>query len=236
MADLLILGTYPHAVEMADIVAHINREEQTWDLVGFVSAYGDKVGDELSGLPVLSQQDAMERYPTAFLVPEYDWPTKSEIPRQRLASLIDPSAFVSTTAHIGLGCVIYPRCYIGAYAQVGDFLFCLSGGVINHNDVIEDRVTLTRGASIAGDVHVEADCYLGQDCTVREMLRIGRGSLLGMGCVVVRNVAPNSVMVGNPARRLRAREPRYPGARVVRAGKRVARKGARTLYRAALTL
>jgi acetyltransferase EpsM len=236
MPDLLILGINPHAVEMGEIVARINREEQTWNLLGFVSASGHKVGEELIGFPVLGLEDAMEYYPTAFVVPEYDWPQKSEIPRQRLASLIDPSAFVSKTAHIGLGCVIYPNCYVGAFAHIGDFLFCLSGSVINHNDIIEDRVTLTSGAIIAGDVHVEADCYLGQSCTLREMLRIGRGSLIGMGCVVLHNVAPNSVMVGNPARRLRIREPRFLGERILRAAKQTARKGVQAMRRTSQTM
>jgi acetyltransferase-like isoleucine patch superfamily enzyme len=38
-------------------------------------------------------------------------------------------------------------------------------------------------------------------------LRIGRDSLIGMGSVVVSNVPPNSVMVGNPAHKLRDRNP-----------------------------
>jgi sugar O-acyltransferase (sialic acid O-acetyltransferase NeuD family) len=231
MHDLLILGIYAHAVEMAEIVDRINRSENTWNLVGFVSPFGDKVGEELVGLPILDAQDILERYPSAFVIPEYDWPHKSEIPRHRLASLIDPSAFVSRTAQIGLGCVIYPNCYVGAYAHIGDLLFCLGGSVINHNDVIEDRVTLTSGVTLAGDVHVEADCYLGQSCTVREMRRIGRGSLIGMGCVVLHNVAPNSVMVGNPARRLRARQLDFPGINLLRAAKRAARKEVATIRR-----
>jgi len=33
-----------------------------------------------------------------------------------------------------------------------------------------------------------------------------RNSLIGMGSVVLRDVEPDSVMVGNPARRLRERE------------------------------
>src|SRR5215471_18348690 len=106
MPDLLILGTGPHAVEMADIVDRINRVQKTWNLVGFVSPRDDTVGEERLGFPVLGSTKAVDQYPTAFVVPEYDWPYKSEIPRHRLASLIDPSVFVSRTAQIGLGCVI----------------------------------------------------------------------------------------------------------------------------------
>jgi acetyltransferase-like isoleucine patch superfamily enzyme len=54
-------------------------------------------------------------------------------------------------------------------------------------------------------VWVEDGCYLGQACAIKQYLRIGRGSLIGMGSVVVRDVPPNSVMVGNPARKLRDR-------------------------------
>lgn len=233
MDGLLILGTGPHAVEIADIVRRINREENRWDLIGFVSAWGGGIGEELVGLPILGEGE-LEQYPAALVVPEYDWPRKRAIPRERLATIIDPSVFVSRTAQIGAGCVIYPNCYVGAHARIGDLLFCLGGTVINHNDVIEDRVTLTSSVTIAGDVHIEADCYLGQACTVREMLRIGRGSLLGMGSVVIHTVAPNSVMAGNPARRLRAREPMYPGAKVVAAIKRDMGRGARAARRAIL--
>lgn len=74
--------------------------------------------------------------------------------------------------------------------------------------MIEDRVEITSGVNLAGYVHVEADCYLGQGCTCRQNIRIGRGSLIGMGSVVVKDVPPNSVMVGNPARKLRERAQR----------------------------
>ena len=235
MDDLLILGTSPHAVEMADIVRRINRAENRWKLLGFVSTWGSGIGEELAGLPILGEE-TLETCPTALVVPEYDWPRKAAIPRDRLATIIDPSVFVSCTAQIGAGCVIYPNCYVGAHARIGDLLFCLSGSVINHNDVIEDRVTITSSVTIAGDVHVEADCYLGQACTVREMLRIGRGSLIGMGSVVIHNVAPNSVMVGNPAHRLRARELTFPGAHVLKKAKNVARKGVHAVRRYSLSL
>ena len=58
---------------------------------------------------------------------------------------------------------------------------------------------MTSGVRLAGGVHVEADCYLGQACTIRQNLRIGRRSLIGMGAVVLKDVPEESVMAGNPA-------------------------------------
>lgn len=236
MPDLLILGDGPHALEMLDIVDRINAVEKTWNVLGFASAHEVRASETLAGYPVFGAAKALDQFPEARLIPEYEWPNKAELPRYRLASLIDPSVFVASTAHIGVGCVIYPYCYVGSRARIGDFFFCLSGSIVNHNDVIEDYVTVTSGVVIAGDVHVEEGCYLGQSCTVRELLRIGRGSLLGMGCVVVRDVTPNSVMVGNPGRRLRSREPKSLGERAVRKTKRAARKGARMFRQAVASL
>jgi sugar O-acyltransferase (sialic acid O-acetyltransferase NeuD family) len=226
MRDLVILGIGPHAMEIADIVTRINQVQETWNLLGFVSTMDDKVGEERRGLPVLGSNRIWEDYPTVLAIPEYEWPLKAQIPRHHLTTLIDPSSFVSTSAQIGLGCIIYPHCFIGTDARIGDFLYCLAGSVINHEDVIEDRVVITSSVSVAGNVHIEADCYLGQSCTIREMTRIGRGSLIGMGSVVLADVAPNSVMVGNPARKLGSR--RYPLAdiRVLKTAKWIVRRGA----------
>ena len=185
LPDLVILGDGVHGREMVHIVERINRVTPTWNLIGHLGA------------------DAIHAHPTARLIADNEFPKDIVIPRDRIVSLIDPSAFVHPTARIGAGCVIYPNCFIGCGASLGERVFMLAGAVINHDDVLEDRVTVCTNVSLAGYVHVEADCYLGQACTVRQRLRIGRGSLLGMGCVVVSNVPPESVMVGNPARLLR---------------------------------
>jgi acetyltransferase EpsM len=222
--ELLILGTGPHALEMFAIVERLNRNCKTWNVVGFASSVQEQPGAQLGGLPLLILSEAVARFPAAYMVPEFEWPNKADLPADRLATLIDPTVFVAPTAKIGRGCVIYPQCFVGSYSHIGDFLFCLAGSIINHNDIIEDQVTLTSSVTIAGDVHIEAACYFGQSSTVRQMLRVGKGSLIGMGAVVLHDVPPNSVMVGNPARRLRVRELKFPGVNVLRAVKRRARR------------
>jgi len=203
--DLLILGIGVHAAEMVEIVDRVNRVAPTWNLLGFLSADEKRIGERLNGLTVVGSARSLADFPDADLVPDNDWPRSLPIDHRRLVSLVDPGAFVSRSARIGVGTVIYPHCFVGLDARVGDFVFCLSGSAINHHCVLEDRVVVATGVSLAGSVHVEADCYLGQACTVRQYVRIGQNSLIGMGAVVIHDVPPNSVMIGNPARRLRDR-------------------------------
>ncbi len=205
MRDLIILGLGAHGPEMAEMVEAVNRVKETWHLRGFISPDGHQVGESVNGYPVLGTMEVLKDYPDADVVPHNEGTERLNVPRHRLVSLIHPSAVVSRTAHIGVGCVIYPHCYVGLNARINDFVFCLSGCIINHDDVIEERVIFASGVTLAGVVHVESDCYLGQGCQVRQHLRIGRNSLIGMGAVVVTDVPPNSVMVGNPARKLRER-------------------------------
>ena len=204
MTDLIILGVGPHSQEMVEIIERVNRAEPTWNLVGFLGTDSASVGNKLNGCPVLGTQADWARFADACFVPDCSAASRAlDIPRDRLATLVDPSAFVSRTATLGAGCVVYPHGFVGNSAQIGDYLFCLSHCTISHDDVVGDRVTMASGARLAGYVHVEDDCYLGQACTCKPGLAIGRGSLLGMGAVVVKRVEPNSVMVGNPARKLR---------------------------------
>ncbi len=208
MRDLIILGAGPHAREMADMVEQINRLAPTWNLLGFMvhEAQAHDVGRALLGeWRILATYAEADRYPDAALVPEFGCGAPDDL-RSRMVSLVAPSSFVASTARLGRGCVIYPNCFIGHNANLGDRVFVLSGSTINHDNVLEDDVTLCSHVSLAGHVCVEAVAYLGQGCTVRQFLRIGRRCLVGLGAVVIADAPANAVVVGNPAHYLRARE------------------------------
>ena len=203
MRDIIILGLAAHGPEMAEIVDRVNAVEKTWNLLGFISPDGRKLGETVVDYPVLGGMEVLEDYPDAHVVPHGELAERLDVPRHRLVSLVDPSAFVSRTARTGAGCVIYPHCYIGPDAQLHDLVMCLSGCILNHDNVIEERVFFASGVTLAGYVHVESDSYMGQGCNCRQYVRIGHGSLVGMGAVVIEDVPPNSVMAGNLARKLK---------------------------------
>ena len=206
MKDLVILGIGVHAAEMVEIIERINGVAPTWNLLGFIAEREMPIGSMVNRLPVLGFGDAWQQFPQAQCALSFGWPWELLPPRERLVTIIDPSTFVSRTASFGVGCVIYPNCFIGLNVKLGDYVFCLSGCTINHDNVLEDKVTLASGVKLAGEIHIETECYLGQACTIRQQLRIGRNSTIGMGAVVVKDVLPNSTMVGNPARQIKKKE------------------------------
>ena len=167
---------------MAEIVERVNKVSPTWNLLGYLTPHEAQIGTTRNGYPVQGGPDALDSYPDACIVTDNEWPRDIELPRERLVSLIDPSSFVSRTAGIGIGCVIYPNCFIGLNANLGTQIFCLTGSVINHDCILEDRVVLASGVMLAGSVHVEANCYLGQSCTIRQLIRISKGSTIQLYC------------------------------------------------------
>jgi sugar O-acyltransferase (sialic acid O-acetyltransferase NeuD family) len=213
LRDLIIFGSVAgsggHAAEMVEIVERINDRQPTYNLLGYILPEveaGPPPEQEPNGYPVLGTSTDLPKYPRAVFCSVNGRPPADEVPTERLVSLIDPTSWVSRTAHIGAGVVIYPHCFVGLRARLHDHVFCLSGCIINHDCVLETGVALASGVTLAGTVHVGTGGSLGQSCTVREGLTIGAGSLVGMGAVVTKSVPDRQVVVGNPARKLRDRE------------------------------
>ena len=58
---------------------------------------------------------------------------------------------------------------------------------------------------LKGDTVVGNDVWIGQDAVILPGVHIGDGAIIGANCVVGRDVAPYTIVIGNPARDLRNR-------------------------------
>ena len=59
---------------------------------------------------------------------------------------------------------------------------------------------------IADDIIVEDDCWICANTIILQGVTIGRGSVIGAGSIVTKNIPPYSVAVGNPARVIKQRK------------------------------
>ncbi len=99
---------------------------------------------------------------------------------------IDPSAWFSLKAHFDQ---THPRgVHIGAESYIA------FGAVVLTHD-------MTRG--IYAETRIGQRCFIGAHSILLPGVTIGDGSIVGAGSVVTRDVAPGTVVAGNPARVVR---------------------------------
>lgn len=117
-------------------------------------------------------------------------------------SEIAPDVTILAFANVDLGTERPTR--IGRGSRIDHYVH------VGHDVQIADKVTVCAGAILCGFVEVEFNAYIGAGARVKQRVRIGRNAMIGLGAVVIRDVPPNCVVVGNPARFLKYRFPNEP--------------------------
>lgn len=213
VTPIVILGSGSHAIDILDSLLEGNKLRERYKPLGFLDDH--PLQPSVHGLPVLGGLDQAPslgsevQFVTAIgSVASYrskpNLIERLDIPRERFATVVHPSASVSPWAEIGRGCVVLQQCTLSAGCRLAEQVVLLPGCRISHDTVVEDYNILATGVILSGHVLVERNCYLGAASVVRERLTLGEGCLVGMGSVVVKSVAAGSRVAGNPARPLKS--------------------------------
>lgn len=120
-----------------------------------------------------------------------------------LISAIHPSVIVLNDSSIGQSCIIQAGAVIGYKVSLGKGVVLNTGVQLDHHVVVGDGVTIDPGCVVAGNVLIQEFATLHTNTSVINKIIIGKGSITGAGSVVIRDVEPNSTIVGNPARRIK---------------------------------
>ena len=95
----------------------------------------------------------------------------------------------------------------GGKIILGDNVIIGPGSIlraVNHRFESTDVPIRDQGHA-GGVIHVEEDVWLGANVMVLPGVRIGRGSIIGAGAIVTKDIPPYSIAVGNPAKVVRKR-------------------------------
>jgi len=222
---LILLGYGGNVVDIVDMVDDINdannAEGARYELLGFLDRREEMQGKSFHGYPMLGRfTDAaqfVERYPDVRFT---TWIGRSDtylerpavieglgLPPERFQTLIHPTTYVSRRAHIGRGVLIYQHCTVSNSAALGDHVVVLPQSVISHDCALGEYAVATSNVTVGSEAKVGRNCYLGTGCSMLPGVTIGEGSLVGLSSVVLRDVEPFKVVVGNPARVLRDARP-----------------------------
>ncbi|WP_326854996.1 acetyltransferase [Actinocrinis sp.] len=216
--ELMIVGAGGFARETAQAVAAINAVavntgRPIWRLLGFLDDDPLLHGRRVDGLPVIGGADLVESLPQAQLVVCVGNPRRYDtrmriverlgLPEERYATVVHPSAQISADSSIGPGSVILAQTVLTASVEVGAHVAVMPHAVLTHDVSASDFATIASGVRFGGGVSVGRGAYVGAGALIRENVKIGAWSMIGMGSVVLCDVPAAQVWVGNPARMLR---------------------------------
>jgi len=105
------------------------------------------------------------------------------------------------------GSVLSPFVTLTSDIKIGKSFHANIYSYVAHDCIIGDYVTFAPSVKCNGNVIIEDNAYIGTGAILKQgtpekPLIIGKGAIVGMGAVVTKNVLPNTVVVGNPAKPL----------------------------------
>jgi len=124
---------------------------------------------------------------------------------------------------IGAFVEIQKNAFVGCRCKISSHTFICEGVTIEDNVFIGHSVTFIndsypRSTTESGALQTEQDWHveptriargasIGSGSTILSNVTIGENSIVGAGSVVTRNVPPNTIVAGNPAKVLRSIKP-----------------------------
>lgn len=182
------------------------------DVIGFVDPDDGIIGKSIDGLCVIGSDEILEAVlPSQAILVNGIGSTSSTGKRKsiylkflskgyRFGSVIHPSVILDDSVVLGDGVQIMAGAILQPGVHIGENSIINTGAVIDHHCSIGCHVHVGPGVVLSGNVTVHDGCHIGTKACVIQGLTLGRGSLIGAGSAIVKNVPEHSKVAGVPAK------------------------------------
>ena len=209
MSGLLLLGAGGHARVVAETSLAIGRFSRIAFLDDRCSSPG-QLPDQL-GWPVIGPLSAAldphtrQQFSAALVAIgnaalRLQWLQRLAALGYQLPVVIHPTAWVSPSAQLSAGSVVFAQAAIQAHAVIGSGAILNTGCSVDHDAQLGDGVHICPGARLAGEVQVGDRSWIGIGSSVIQQIRIGADVTVGAGAAVVSDLPDGVTAVGVPAR------------------------------------
>ena len=197
-------------------LAHYYFEHDTdYQVAAFTVDAAYLTESEFCGLPVVSFEHVVERFPPAdfdFFV-AVSYARLNELRKEKyltakalgyhLPSYVSSHATVLNQRQIGENCFILEDNTIQPFVKIGDNVVLWSGNHIGHHSTIQNHCFLASHIVVSGGVTIEESCFIGVNATLRDHITIGRKCVLGAGTLMLGDSEPEGLYTTTASDRAR---------------------------------
>lgn len=196
---LLLIGGGGHCRSVIDVI----RLSGEFEVVGILDQQ-DKLGEFVDGIEIIGSDDDLSKKldlvdECLVTVGQLDSGSLRQSLYEKVISLggsmatvISPRAYVSPSAQVGKGTVVMHDSLINANANVGINCIINTKSLVEHDAKIDSHVHLATNSTINGHAHIEDSCFIGSCSVVFQECVVGKGSVVGGGQVVRRDLLQHS--------------------------------------------
>ncbi len=214
---VIILGGEGNGGVVAACIQDMNlRYKNTnFSVMGFLNDM-EEIGSEINGFPVLGKTKDYVNFikddnilfmfaihPVGHGSLRIKLFNALNIPQEKLATIIHPSAFIGYNAVIEPGAMIMANSYVGTATKIGKCALLMSNTVVGHNTQIGDFCHLSVGCVVSSYVKIAEASDIALNATVLEKITIEKNAVVGAGAMITKDIKENQIVVGNPQRVLR---------------------------------
>jgi sugar O-acyltransferase (sialic acid O-acetyltransferase NeuD family) len=211
-----IIGPGGFGREVLDVIEACNQDKRSYEPLGFIEDPEHSApGTLINGLPILGGFDWLEKNRKNVSVicgvgaPE----VRKKIIRRvnhlggKFFSVIHPNAILTRWTTVGEGVVITAGCILTNQIVIGDHVHINLDCTIGHDVTMKAFTTLAPGVHVSGNITFQEGCYVGTGANLIQGLEIGAWSVIGAGSTITKDVPGNTVVVGVPGKVIKTKEP-----------------------------
>lgn len=209
LEDIVVVGSGGHAKVIIDSL----EKQKIFRIIGLMDD-NKELEAEIFGYKILGKIEHIKHLSNRGIVAIGDNWTRSlvvskillQYPDFKFINAIHPSANIVRGVKIGHGNAIMGGVIINSDTQIGNHCILNTGCRVDHDNILEDFVTIAPGATLRGDVKVKEYSTISLGANVIHGITIKTQSVVGAGSLVLKDVPEYAVVYGTPTKFIRRRK------------------------------
>ena len=209
MNNLVIFGASGLGKEVLQLLKLINKENNIWNILGFIDDDKNLINKNINGYPVLGGVEYFEINSACSVVVAIANPDLKKVLVDKIynfnkghqfPNIIHPNVDIDFKCiQLGIGNIITEGCILTSNIEIGNYNTFNTRTTIGHDVFIEDYNIINPNVQISGNITIGSYNFIAVNSVILQGIKIGNNNHIGACSLVIRNLKNDKRVFGIPA-------------------------------------